>query len=103
MAASPKPRTTSRNSCPLRRRRLSGLGESKRPTCAGVPWRCFPPNFASISIRALRDRPTIEAVFEHFSDSEMAELDKTLPDEFWADDALQELVQQHRKDFESVR
>jgi hypothetical protein len=53
--------------------------------------------------KGLRDRPTIESVFEHFSDSEMAELDKNLPVEFWADDALQEHVQRHRKDFESVR
>lgn len=53
--------------------------------------------------KGLRDRPTIDAVFEHFSVSEMAELDKNLPAEFWADDALQEHVQRHRTDFESVR
>jgi hypothetical protein len=53
--------------------------------------------------KGLRDRPTIEDVFERFSESEMAALDENLPEEFWADDALQELVQQHRKDFESVR
>jgi hypothetical protein len=34
------------------------------------------------------------------SGSEWTELDEeTLPNEFWADDALQELVQQHRQDF----
>lgn len=53
--------------------------------------------------KGLRDRTTIEEVFEHFSDSELAALDEDLPEEFWADDALQELVQRHRKDFESVR
>ena len=52
--------------------------------------------------KGLRDRPTIGDVFEHFSESEMAQLDENLPQEFWADDALQEWVQQHRKDFESV-
>ena len=52
--------------------------------------------------KGLRDRPTIEGVFAHFRESEMAELDEDLPGEFWADDALQDLVQQHRKDFESV-
>ena len=53
--------------------------------------------------KGLRDRTTIEEVFEHFSESGMAELDAIIPDEFWADDALQELVQRNRKDFESVR
>ena len=53
--------------------------------------------------KGLRDRATIENVFQHFSESEMATLDENLPDEFWADDALQDLVQQHREDFQSVR
>jgi hypothetical protein len=51
----------------------------------------------------LQPGSSIEKVFAHFSESEMAALDENLPEEFWADDALQELVQQHRKDFESVR
>jgi hypothetical protein len=32
----------------------------------------------------------------------MAELDQNLPDEFWADDKLQKLVEQHRAAFEAV-
>lgn len=52
--------------------------------------------------KGLRDRPTIDGVFSHFSESEMAQLDENLPGEFWADDALQDLVQQHRKEFESI-
>lgn len=52
--------------------------------------------------KGLRDRPTIDDVFAHFCTSEMAQLDENLPAEFWADDALQDLVQQNRKDFESV-
>lgn len=47
-------------------------------------------------------RESIEDVFEHFNESEMNKLDKQLPKEFWADDALQEWVQRHRQDFESV-
>ncbi|HVX86882.1 MAG TPA: DUF4375 domain-containing protein [Phycisphaerae bacterium] len=52
--------------------------------------------------KGLRDRPQIQDVFEHFSESEMRALDENLPEEFWADDALQEHVQRHRKDFESI-
>jgi hypothetical protein len=32
----------------------------------------------------------------------MAQLDEGLPDEFWADDALQDLVERHREEFASV-
>jgi hypothetical protein len=52
--------------------------------------------------KGLKDGPSLGDVFDHFSESEMAKLDENLPAEFWADDALQELVQQHRQDFESV-
>lgn len=48
------------------------------------------------------DRRTIEDAFEHFSESEMSELDKNVPGEFWVDDKLQELVEQNRKEFQSV-
>jgi hypothetical protein len=54
-------------------------------------------------VKGLRgDRRTIQHVFDHFRESDMAELDENLPPDFWADDKLQELVQQNRKDFESV-
>ena len=53
--------------------------------------------------KGLRDRQSIEEIFEHFDESEMTRLDKNLHKEFWADDALQELVQRNRKDFEMVR
>jgi len=52
--------------------------------------------------KGLRDGPSIGEVFGHFRESDMAELDSNLPEEFWADDALQDLVQQYRKEFESV-
>jgi hypothetical protein len=52
--------------------------------------------------KGLRDRPSLPDVFDHFDDSEMAKLDENLPAEFWAEDKLQELVEQNRKDFESV-
>ncbi len=52
--------------------------------------------------KGLRDRPSLPDVFDHFNDSEMAKLDENLPAEFWAEDKLRELVEQNRKDFESV-
>jgi hypothetical protein len=45
---------------------------------------------------------SLEEVFAHFDTSAMAVLDQDLPREFWADDALQALVEQHRADFASV-
>lgn len=48
------------------------------------------------------DRRTIADVFEHLSESQMTDLDKDVPGEFWVDDKLQELVEQNRKDFQSV-
>lgn len=48
------------------------------------------------------DRRTIGHVFEDFRESEMAELDENIPGEFYADDKLQELIEQNRKYFTSV-
>lgn len=45
---------------------------------------------------------TLERVFAHFDDSAMAALDENLPKEFWADDALQALVEQYRAEFASI-
>ena len=45
---------------------------------------------------------SLQDVFDHFDETVMAELDESVPEEFWADDKLQELVEQNRKDFESV-
>ena len=52
--------------------------------------------------KGLRETPSLQDVFDHFNDSEMAKLDENLPEEFWADDKLLELVQQNRNDFESL-
>jgi hypothetical protein len=45
---------------------------------------------------------SLQDVFDHFAESAMAELNESVPEEFCADDKLQELVQQNRKDFEAV-
>jgi hypothetical protein len=45
---------------------------------------------------------SLQDVFDHFAVSAMAELDESVPEEFWADDKLRELVEKNRKDFEAV-
>lgn len=45
---------------------------------------------------------TIGEVFAHFEESKMAEFDEDVPDEFWVDDRLQQLVEENRADFISV-
>ncbi len=52
--------------------------------------------------KGLTDTDSLQDVFDHFNESAMAELDETIPDEFWVDDKLQELVQKNRADFESI-
>jgi hypothetical protein len=52
--------------------------------------------------KGLKSRPSLQSVFDHFDDSDLAELDVDLPQEFWADDKLQELVQQNRVQFASI-
>jgi hypothetical protein len=52
--------------------------------------------------KGIIDTDSLEEVFEHFDDSEMQSLDENIPDEFWADDKLQELAQANREAFLSV-
>ncbi len=47
---------------------------------------------------------TIEQVFEHFSDSDMASLDGHIPeDEWWADEERVEYVRKHRHSFRGIK
>jgi hypothetical protein len=62
----------------------------------------LPAEQAEHAAKGFAGRESLEEVFAHFSDSEMAALDQVLPDEFWADDALQALVERHREEFASV-
>lgn len=48
------------------------------------------------------DTESLDDVFEHFDDSEMAQLDESIPDEFWADESLQKLAETNRDAFLSV-
>lgn len=52
--------------------------------------------------KGIIDNASLEDVFEHFDDSEMAELDESIPDDFWADASLQRLAEKNRQAFLSV-
>jgi hypothetical protein len=52
--------------------------------------------------KGIIDTDSLEDVFEHFDDSELAELDEAIPDEFWADDKLQQLAQENQDAFLSI-
>lgn len=52
--------------------------------------------------KGIVDTESLEDVFEHFGDSELSELDETIPDEFWVDDKLQRLAETHRDAFLSL-
>ena len=59
----------------------------------------LPAELAEQIRKGLDVTESIEEVFEHFNDSEMNQLDDNIPDEFWADQKLHQLVENHRDDF----
>jgi len=76
-----------------------------RPAAAELCRRALsmlPAEVAAHVAKGFTGRESLEEVFEHFDDSAMAELDADVTSEFYADDKLQELVELHRSDFESV-
>ncbi len=62
----------------------------------------LPDEITSQIEKGVIDTDSLEDVFEHFDDSEMAELDEAIPDEFWADDKLQRLAEDNRAAFLSL-
>lgn len=62
----------------------------------------LPDEITSQIEKGIIDTESLEDVFEHFDDSEMAELDEAIPAEFWADDKLQRLAEDNREAFVSV-
>jgi hypothetical protein len=62
----------------------------------------LPEEFQLYIKKELTEFPDLDEVFEHFDESPMAELDDQIPDEFWVDFELQQLVRRNRKDFESM-
>lgn len=62
-------------------------------------WEKLPAELTSQIEKGIVDTDSLEDVFEHFDDSEMSELDGTIPDEFWADDVLQGVAEKHVDEF----
>jgi hypothetical protein len=52
--------------------------------------------------KGLTDSPDLQEVFDHFDDSAMQTLDEQIPDNFWVDDRLQQLVEENRNEFFSI-
>lgn len=78
------------------------LGRSNAARLCERTVTMLPAEMAEHAAKGFVGEETIEEVFAHFSDSELAALDHDLPDEFWVDDALQALVERQRGEFESV-
>ena len=62
----------------------------------------LPPELAEHFEKGLADSPDLQEVFDHFDDSAMQTLDEQIPDNFWVDDRLQQLVEQNRNEFLSI-
>ncbi len=87
---------------PVAKRAFEQFGRKKAADLCQRAITMLPAELQAHLAKGLKDRPSLDEVFKHFDESKMAVLDKDLPEEFWADDALQQLVEQHRTDFESV-
>ncbi len=77
----------------------------KRPAAAELCRRAnsmLPAELKTHLEKGFTEEPSIGDVFEHFDESPMADLDEEIPDEFWVGVELQQLVRQHRADFESM-
>ncbi len=87
---------------PVAKRAFDQFGRKKAAALCQRAIAMLPTDVQAHLAKGLKDRPSLEEVFKHFDESKMAVLDKDLPEEFWADDALQQLVERNRAAFESV-
>ncbi len=87
---------------PVAQKAFEHFGRKKAAALCQKALSMLPAELAEHLAKGLTDTESLEDVFDHLDESAMAKLDKRVPEEFWADDKLQELVQQNRKEFESV-
>jgi hypothetical protein len=87
---------------PVAKRAFDQFGRKKAAELCRRAITMLPVELQTHLAKGLKDRPSLDEVFKHFDESKMAVLDKDLPEEFWADDALQQLVERNRADFESI-
>jgi hypothetical protein len=87
---------------PVAQKAFEQFGRKKAAALCERALSMLPAELAEQLAKGFTGTESLEDVFDHFDESALAKLDKRVPEEFWADDKLQELVQQNRKDFEKV-
>ena len=87
---------------PIAQKAFESFGRMKAAELCRRAVSMLPAEFAEHLAKGFTGTESLEEVFQHFKESALAELDAEVPDEFWADDKLQELVERNRKDFESI-
>jgi hypothetical protein len=87
---------------PIAQKAFEQFGRMKAAELCRRAVSMLPAGLAEHLAKGFTGRESLEEVFDHFNASALAKLDKDLPDEFWADDKLQELVERNREDFESI-
>jgi hypothetical protein len=87
---------------PVALKAFEHFGHTKAASLCQEAISLLPAELAEHQAKGFTGSESLQDVFDHFKESVMAALDKRVPEEFWVDDKLQELVQQNRKDFESI-
>ncbi|MEQ1696298.1 MAG: hypothetical protein ABL901_10715 [Hyphomicrobiaceae bacterium] len=87
---------------PVAQEAFEQFGRTKAAELCSRAVALLPAELVEHMAKGFTGEESLEGVFDHFNESAMNELSQNLPSEFWADGALQSLVQRHRKDFASV-
>jgi hypothetical protein len=87
---------------PVAQKAFEQFGRMKAAELCKRAVSMLPAELAEHLAKGFTGTESLEEVFDHFDESALAELDQDVPEEFWADDKLQELVERNRKVFESI-
>lgn len=87
---------------PIAEQAFQDFGLSQAAEHCRLAVSMLPAELAEQLRKGVTDTDDLQDVFDHFDDSAMEQLDEQTPDEFWADDRLQQLVEENREDFLSV-
>jgi hypothetical protein len=87
---------------PVAQQAFERFGRMKAAALCQTAMSKLPAELAEHLAKGFNGAESLQDVFDHFSESSMAELDEQVPAEFWVDAKLQDLVERNRKDFESI-
>lgn len=87
---------------PVAQKAIECFGRSEAASLCKEALSRLPVELAAHLAKGFTGYDSLEDVFEHFNESDMADLDERIPTEFWVDEQLQDLVEKNREDFESV-